>query len=155
MLNMKIQFSWLGVIIFLLPMLINVVYFVMENNNATEEAICPYQWLVMIEQVTRILYAIAMCVLVSKRNIDWKSPFLYLGIIFLILYYIVWIRYFMGGMEISLMKKSFLFVPIPLAVFPVLYFIFASCWLNNYIAVAIMIVFGISHYAVSYLSFNR
>ena len=34
---------------------------------------------------------------------------------FLILYYAVWFRYFMGGREISLLSCSFFFVPMPLA----------------------------------------
>ena len=62
----------------------------------------------------------------------------------------VWIRYFIGGMNDSLLGKNFLFVPIPLAIFPVLYFIFASLWMNNYIATVVMIIFGIAHNIISY-----
>ena len=34
--------------------------------------------------------------------------------------------YFMGGQEVFLLSHSFLFVPMPLAVFPVLYFLCAA-----------------------------
>lgn len=51
------------------------------------------------------------------------------------LYYIVWIRYFIGGRDAGLLSKSFCLVPMPLAVFPVLYFICAALWLHNIPAV--------------------
>ncbi len=41
-----------------------------------------------------------------------------------------------------------------LAIFPVLYFLCAALWLNNDIAVVIILVFGVAHSAVSYISFN-
>lgn len=151
---LRFGFSWLGLVLFALPMLINIVYFVKKPANAPEESVCPYRWVEMIEQATRVLYVIALCILVSDRKIVLQSPWPILAMVFLVLYYIVWIRYFAGGRKVSLMEKSFLFVPIPLAVFPVLYYLFAAIWLHNYIAAVVMIVFGVAHYVVSYLSFH-
>lgn len=155
MLQYKIQFSWIGLIIFALPMLINIVYFVFPPVNAPSEAEASNKIWEMIEQVTRVLYVVAICILVSNEKIDFKSPWFYFGIVFLVLYYIVWIRYFMGGRDVALLGKSFLFVPMPLAVFPVLYFFFSAIWLHNYIAAIIMVVFGIAHNLVSYASFGK
>lgn len=152
MFDMKFKFSILGVIIFMLPMLINIVYFMVPTSNESETIVTNYKWIEMVEQATRILYVVVICTLVSNQKINYKSIYMYIGIIFLILYYIVWMRYFLGGMDRSLLAKSFLFVPIPLAIFPVLYFICGALWLRNYIAVCIMIVFGIAHYSVSYMS---
>lgn len=155
MLQYRIRFSWIGLIIFMLPMLINFVYFIFPPVNEPEEAETVNKTWEMIEQVTRVLYAVAICILVSKKEIDFKSPWLYLGLVFLILYYIVWIRYFIGGRDIALLGKSFLFVPMPLAVFPVLYFFFSAIWLHNYIAAILMVIFGIAHNLVSYASFGK
>lgn len=152
--NVKLSCSWIGTMVFILPMLINVVYFIAQGNGDVQGKACPYKWVEIVEQVTRVLFAIAICFLLSNQKVEWKSPLLYLSLGFLVLYYIVWIRYFMGGMDVSLMSKSFLFIPIPLAVFPVCYYLFASLWLHNYIASTFMIVFGIAHYTVSYLSFH-
>ena len=91
--------------------------------------------------------------LVSKEKVDFTSIWMFVGLIFLALYYIVWFRYFLGGRDIELLGKPFLFVPMPLAVFPVIYFIFLAIWLNNYIAVLFMIIFGIAHNIISYKSF--
>lgn len=155
MLQYKIKFSLIGFIIFMLPMLINIVYFIFPPVNEPQEAEQVNRIWEMIEQVTRVLYVAAICILVSNKEINFKSPWFYLGIVCLILYYIVWIRYFMGGRDIILLGKSFLFVPMPLAVFPVLYFFFSAIWLHNYIAAVLMVVFGIAHNIVSYASFGK
>lgn len=155
MLDVKFGFTVFGAIIFLLPMLINIVYFVMpagENAEATknEKAMTGKMRIVeMVEQVTRILYAIAICVLIFDKEIEFTSPWLFLGLAFLMLYYIVWLRYFLNGRDVKYLSKSFCFIPIPLAIFPVLYYICAAFWLHNCIAVGIMIVFGIAHNIVS------
>ena len=62
--------------------------------------------------------------------------------------------YFMGGKEIFLLSCSFLFVPMPLAVFPVLYFLCAAIWLHNLPAAIIMVIFGAAHLTVSIQSFR-
>lgn len=154
MFNMKIGFSIIGVIIFSLPMLVNIVYFVLPATNAMEQPASTHKIAEMIEQVTRMLYMVAICFLVSKTTVNFKSPLLYIGAVFLVLYYVVWIRYFLGGCDTYLLGKSFLLVPIPLAVFPVLYFLFVALWLHNYIAAVLMAIFGVAHYIVSYSNFS-
>lgn len=101
-----------------------------------------------------MLYMLAIVFLVSKEKVDFTSAWMFIGLIFLILYYMVWFRYFLGGRDVDLLGKKFLFVPMPLAVFPVIYFIFEAIWLNNYIAVLFMIIFGIAHNIISYNAFS-
>ena len=79
---------------------------------------------------------------------------LFLAALFLLLYYAVWVRYFAGGREIALLSRSFLFVPMPLAVFPVLYYLCAAIWLHNLPAAIIMVIFGAAHLTVSIQSFR-
>ena len=73
---------------------------------------------------------------------------------FLLLYYVVWIRYFTGGRDIALLNRPFLFIPMPLAVFPVLYFLCAALWLHNIPAAILMMIFGAAHLTVSIQSFR-
>ena len=151
---MKVGFSWIGIIIFALPMLINIIYAIIPPVNAPKEPAQVNKIIEFVEQATRILYMLAVCFLVSQRKIDYSSFWLYMGIVFLVLYYIVWIRYFLGGRDVTLLSKSFCLIPMPLAVFPVLYFLCAAIWLHNIPAVIIMIIFGIAHNVVSYSSFR-
>ncbi len=99
--NLKVSFIWIGLVIFALPMLINIAY----------------------------LFAVTL--IVSRDKLSFRSGWLYLAAAFLFLYYAMWLRYFMSGREIFLLSRSFLFVPMPLAVFPVLYFLCAAIWLHN------------------------
>lgn len=151
---MKVGFSWIGIIIFTLPMLINIIYVFFPPMNAPKEPAQVNKIIEFIEQATRILYMLAICFLVSQRKIDYGSFWLYLGIVFLVLYYFVWIRYFLGGRDVALLSKRFCWIPMPLAVFPVLYFLSAAIWLHNIPAAIIMIIFGIAHNVVSYSSFR-
>lgn len=155
MFNMKFKFSIVGLIIFMLPMLINIVYFKFPPVNEVKKAQSVNHVLELIEQVSRILYAVAICILVSNEKLNFKSPWLYTGIVFLVLYYLVWIRYFVGGRDVALLGKSFLCVPQPLAIFPIIYFICASIWMHNYIALGLMVIFGAAHNVVSYISLYK
>lgn len=151
--NIHFEFSWVGLIVFLLPMIINVFYVLFPpKSNVCEGDIQNKKFpiLEVIEHGTRIAYAVVLCILISNKSLNYTNPLLYISIVFLILYYIVWIRYFIGGRDTKLLGTKFLFIPMPLAVFPVLYLIFASMWMNNYIATGIMLVFGIVHNIISY-----
>lgn len=105
--------------------------------------------------MTRVLYCLAICFVVSEQQVNFKSPWFYMGLIFLVLYYIVWIRYFAGGRDVVLLGKSFFGVPQPLAVFPVLYFICAAVWLYNVPALLSMIAFGAAHNYISYITLYK
>ena len=90
----------------------------------------------------------------SREPIEPRRVWLFLAALFLLLSYAVWFRYFMGGREIALLRRAFLFVPMPLVVFPVLYFLCAAVWLHNVPAVLLMMIFGAAHLTVSLRSFR-
>lgn len=153
-LNLKISFSWIGLAVFALPMLINIVYAVFLPSEAPKQAAVVPRRLEIVEQVSRIAYLAAITFLVSGEPIDFQSICFWLATLFLLLYYVVWIRYFAGGRKANLLNRSFLFVPMPLAVFPVLYFLCAAGWLHNVPAAVIIVVFGAAHLVVSFKSFG-
>lgn len=152
--NLKLSFSWVGLVIFALPMLINIVYVMFPPAGKAEQPAAVTHWVEIVEQISRIAYLFAVTLLVSRDKLSFRSVWLYLAAAFLVLYYAVWLRYFMGGREIALLSRSFLFVPMPLAVFPVLYFLCAAIWLHNLPAAIIMVIFGAAHLAVSLQSFR-
>ena len=152
--KLSLSFSWVGVAVFALPMLINIAYVIFPPAGEAEAPKNVARWLEVVESVSRIAYLVVLTVWVSSDPPDRKSVWLMLAAVFLLLYYIVWIRYFSGGRDIALLKKPFLFVPVPLAVFPVLYYLFAEIWMGNYPAAVMMIVFGAAHITVSVQSFH-
>lgn len=151
--NLKASFSWVGLVVFALPMLINIAYVMFPPTGEAKPPAPVTHWVEIVEQVSRIAYLLAVTLLVSRRPVSWRSAWLFLAAVFLILYYAVWIRYFALGREIALLKRAFLFVPMPLAVFPVLYFLCAAVWLHNVPAVILMVIFGAAHWTVSIQSF--
>ena len=152
--NLQLSFSWVGLVVFALPMLITVAYAVFPPAGKTEQGAAIPHWIEIVEQISRIAYLAAITLWVSREPIKFRSVWLWLAALFLILYYAVWIRYFVGGREIALLNRAFLLVPMPLAVFPVLYFLCAAVWLHNPPAVILMAIFGAAHLAVSIQSFR-
>lgn len=152
--NLKVSFSWIGLLIFTLPMLINIAYVLFPPAGKAEQPAAVMHWIEIVEQISRIAYLFAVTLLVSRETLSFRSVWFSLAAVFLVLYYAVWLRYFMGGREIALLSRSFLFVPMPLAVFPVLYFLCAAIWLHNLPAAIIMVIFGAAHLAVSIQSFR-
>ena len=152
--NLKISFSWIGLVIFALPMIINIAYVIFPPNGNVQQPVAVPRWIELIEQVSRIAYLFAITLLASQKPLSLQSVWLWLASLFLILYYVVWIRYFACGREISFLNRPFLFIPMPLAVLPVLYFLFSAVWLHNLPAAIIMTVFGAAHLTVSIKSFQ-
>lgn len=152
--NLKVSFSWIGLAFFALPMLINIAYVMFPPAGKAEQTAAVTHWVEIVEQISRIAYLFAVTLLVSRDRLGFRSVWLFLAAIFLILYYAVWLRYFMGGREIALLNRLFLFVPMPLAVFPVLYYLCAVVWLHNAPAVILMMIFGAAHLTVSMQSFR-
>ena len=151
---MKLSFSWIGLIVFALPMLINIAYVLLPPTDKAPHAASVTRWVEYVEKGSRIAYLLAIVLFVNRLPVSWRSAWLMLAALFLLLYYAVWLRYFAGGRRIALLNKPFCRAPMPLAVFPVLYFLCAAIWLGNLPAAALMLIFGASHLAVSLQSFR-
>ena len=72
---------------------------------------------------------------------------------FLILYYICWLRYMLRGRDFRMLFAPFLKIPIPMAVFPVLYFIAASVFLMSPVLLVSTIIFAVGHLYLSRRSY--
>lgn len=153
--KLKFAFSLVGLVIFALPMIINIAYVVFPPRGKSEQPAKIPRWIELTEKTSRIAYLLSITLFVSQNQISFHSVWLWLATLFLVLYYAVWIRYFISGRNIELLNRSFLHVPIPLAVFPVLYFLFAALWLNNIPAAIIMMIFAAAHITVSIKSFDN
>ena len=152
--NLKLSFSWVGLAVFALPMLINIAYVLFPPAGKGEPAAPAARWVELAEQISRIAYLLLLTLLVSRRPLSLRSPWLWLAVLFLLLYYAAWLRYFIGGREIALLEQAFLLVPMPLAVFPVFYYLCAALWMHNAPAAVMMLLFGAAHLTVSLQSFR-
>lgn len=142
--------SWIGLVIFALPMLPNVLFFLFPPKGEQEQAKEGGRLLGLLENVGRVAYLLLIIFVLSGKEITLLNPVAIAILCFLILYYILWMRYFLADREISLLGKSFFGIPVPMAVFPILYFILAALWLGNLPALVAAIIFGFAHIVNSY-----
>lgn len=77
--NLKVSFTWIGLVIFALPMLINIAYVVFPPAGNTEPAAAVPRWLELVEQFSRIAYLFAVTLLVSRDTGKKKAKDFSLG----------------------------------------------------------------------------
>ena len=95
--NLRFSFSWVGLAVFALPMLINIAYVIFPPVGAANEPAAIPRPLEITERVSRIVYLIAVTFLVSGEPVSRRSAALYIAACFLILYYAVWIHCRVGS----------------------------------------------------------
>lgn len=150
-----IGFSTRGLLVVMLAMLPNILYGILPKNNISEAQTTPSILLEQIENISRVLFIIFFVIIVNKK-IEYSKPVYILGmVVFLLLYYYLWVRYFMNGLDVSYLGKNLGFIPAPLAVFPVVYFAFAALWLHNIPAGVAIVIFGICHIVNSYYTLQH
>ena len=67
--NLKLSFSWVGLVVFALPMLINIAYAVFPPVGKAEQGAVVPHWIEIVEQISRIAYLAAITLLVSREPI--------------------------------------------------------------------------------------
>ena len=80
--NLKFSFSWIGLVIFALPMLINIAYVVFPPQGKAQPPASASRWLEGVEQVSRIAYLLAVTLLVSREPASLRSPWFWLAAVF-------------------------------------------------------------------------
>lgn len=74
--------------------------------------------------------------------------------IFLLFYYLGWIRYFREKREYHLLFKPMFGLPVPLAVSPILYFLSASVVLQSNLLFLSSLILAIGHIPLSLISYR-
>lgn len=143
---MNITFSWRTLVIIILAMLPNIIYFIKLPVNIPETLGSRIKLIEIIENISRIISFVLLLFLAKNPNANFKSLWMVGIFVFLLLYFILWGRYFNGGGSYSLLGKSFLGIPMPMVIFPVGYFICTALWLDCFPAVIAFLVFGIAHF---------
>lgn len=74
---MHFEFSWVGLTVFLLTMIINVFYVIFPpkiNGGEGDTQNKKFPVLEAIENGTRIACAVAMCILISDKSLNYTNP---------------------------------------------------------------------------------
>lgn len=73
--------------------------------------------------------------------------------VFWALYYVSWIRYFCFGRTYELLYSPLWIIPVPLAVFPMIAFVFTAIWGRNIPLGIAVIITMVGHIPNSYLRY--
>lgn len=141
-----------GIIIPVLIMVPNIIYYLIIRNKSdisSSNKSAP-TLIKIIENIGRL--GILITPLFYSLNLDnsFSIYFLLLCLLFLLLYYVAWLRYFMSGSNQIDLRKSLL-IPLPLAVYPSLSLICSSYLLSSIPMLISSLVFAIGHIWVSYI----
>lgn len=67
--NLKVSFSWVGLVVFALPMLINLAYAAFPPAEKAGPPTPVTRWVALVEQSSRIAYLLAVMLLVSREPV--------------------------------------------------------------------------------------
>lgn len=139
--NLSLAISIPGIIVFWAAMVPNFVFMLTAPQEQMEEDRKKSH--LNGEDLSRDFFAFFLVAFVSP---EYASVlYLIVAIVFLVLYYITWFRYFKNGKKAEDLLSPLGFVPVPLAIFPILYFVFASLFLNNILSLALCLLFAFFH----------
>jgi hypothetical protein len=142
----NIGFSWKGLMIFLLPMLPNILFFICKDPNGSMAATNNHLILDIIEHGSQAIFIALLIFVVSKKDSPILCGYTIIMLISLLAYYGFWIVYFTAGTNYILLMS--------MAIFPVVYFILAEIWLHNILAIIPTLIFGIVHIIITHINYS-
>lgn len=142
----NIGFSWKGLVVFLLPMIPNIFYFLIPASDVSRNNVNTHLILDILEHGSQSIFIFFLIFVISKQTSKFLCPYTINMAIMLIFYYFLWIFCFTG--------KANLVILLGMAVIPVIYFILAEMWLHNYLAIIPTAIFGVMHVIITYMDFS-
>ena len=148
-------FSWKGLLITALVLFPNVLFVLLPKQNFPSNLRDGGLFINILEHGSRIIYFLLIIFMTKNNIVSHLSPFPFMMIACLIVYYILWIRYFTNGMDFRLLLDTVLSVPLPMAVFPILFLLFSALWLHSVPLTITSVLFAIGHLINSYIVYKQ
>ena len=139
-----------------LVLLPNILPLVFRPVNIPAECPKSQLWIIVtaLEWIGRAAVFILPLFWAMKLDSTGKGIVLSAMILCLVIYYSGWGMYLARGRDYRLLFEPLLFIPVPMAVFPALYFILAGVLLNSWPVSAAAAVFAAGHVLESLRSCN-
>ncbi|MFA9380096.1 MAG: hypothetical protein ACERKO_03445 [Acetanaerobacterium sp.] len=143
------QFSWIGLWIAAAILLPNLLFVFFAPRNVPKGLRDLHPAFTVLENGGR---AAVFAILILFAGGGFASPDVWLALMCLCIavYYALWLRYLRGKREFTCLFSPLWFIPVPMAVFPVLAFAFAAAWGRSLPLGIAVAVFGVGHLAISY-----
>jgi hypothetical protein len=139
-----------GLLVIILLLLPNIIYFIFPPKKIPEN-LRPIQGVFsLLEKMGRIICFVLPIIFGKMISLQKLSYVVILMGLCLFIYYICWTFYFVNGREYYYLFKPLGMIPIPMAIFPLLYFILLGVWLESPVFLISVLLFSIGHIAVSW-----
>lgn len=136
-------FSVYGLAAVILSVVPNFFFASREQNERLDDVDTCGAGICFMEFFSRIILTV---VLIFVRTPRLSANFAIAAAVCLVIYYILWLRYFKTGCYYpGIYTRSFLGIPVPFAFANVLYMIFVALWLGNGIALCVIMLYGTCH----------
>lgn len=136
-------FSIYGLIAMLLVFIPNIVFSKKEHQAKVNDVDTCGFGICFTEMIARLVM-IGTIIFIRKSLLNFA--FAIAAALILLLYYAAWIRYYkQGAYYPEIYTEKFLGIPIPMAIFSVIYYILVSVWLCNLVALCAALIFGVCH----------
>lgn len=143
-------FSYIGFSIVLLLLIPNIIW---SKYPPQDYVFYAKEEKINLRIVERLGEVVIICLLLSSQNfniqdISIKIILLVLAYVFMVCYEICWIRYFKSKRTMIDFYRSFLGIPIPLAILPICAFIMFGLYGNHIYFLVATICFSIGHIGI-------
>jgi hypothetical protein len=149
--------GWLVSVLVLVPNLI-FFKFLPAESSAKPQRGAKSSVMKLMEYLERIgqvgVFAIPFIYQTSIQTVLQKIS-LSVMIVFLLVYYVAWLRFFLKGRQYVLLYSPLIGLPLPMAVSPIAYFLAASFFLSSWFLGAFAVVLAIGHIYISQIESKR
>lgn len=137
-----------GALIPVLFMIPNVVWMVVPKSDQGEQVSVPL-FLTIVENAGRVAVLVLPFFFSLDMNKEFSRPALIGMGLALAIYYVSWIRYFVGGRSTELFGEPLLGIPVPMAVTPTVFLVLSSYLMSSWLMLGASILFGVAHIWIS------
>ncbi|ETT56371.1 hypothetical protein MKZ07_15835 [Paenibacillus sp. FSL P4-0338] len=145
----------LGFIISLLVLLPNLIFLFFPPRSVPDSlnsAPLVFTLLERAGQITCFMLPILFGRLISAQTLGVSAVLMALC---LLVYYGGWVRYFRSGRAFTALFKPWLGIPVPMAVFPALYFLLLGVWLQSWLFIVSACLFAAGHLVNSWSVYGQ
>lgn len=144
--NYRIGFDWIGLILFLVIMIPNFIWFVVPAPNDVLRAESVTGTIDSIASVFQVLMVASLCLVINRNNSESKVIGTTITVMAcVVLYYICWFCYYQGNIQTAVL--------IGMTVFPCAAFLIYSYIRRNMIAAIFAGVFSVCHLIYAIVNF--
>lgn len=143
---MEFEFYFINIVligVIILPNLLFVFFPPKDSPGRENKRTVFWKSITVIENIGRI--GVFILPLFWEIHFDENFIILIFMVLFVLIYYATWLRYIIKGRRYISLFEPIYFIPVPMAIFPSLYFILTGILLNSYLIIIFSIIFAFSH----------